>query len=63
MDSAQHLKDLVAAVKSNSEAIEQNLKLIESLNNNVELLEQTKVSHNFTVSNFLRFLSIVLILL
>ena len=49
MDSAQHLDDLVAAAKSNSEAIEENLKLIESLNNNVELLDWTKVNNNYTV--------------
>ena len=54
MDSTntKHIDDLVAAAKGNSEAIEQNLKLIESLNKNVELLDWTKVNNNFTVSTF-----------
>ena len=48
----QHIEDLVAASKDNLEAIEQNIKLMESLHKNVELLDWTKVNNNFTVSTF-----------
>ena len=52
MDSTQHIDDLVAAAKGNSEAIQQNLKLIEAHNKTLELLEWTKVNNNFSVSTF-----------
>jgi hypothetical protein len=49
MDS--HFDDLIEAANNNREAMEQNIKLQESLNKNVELLERTKVSNDFTVSS------------
>ena len=64
MDSpSKHFDDLVEAANNNREAMEQNIKLQESLNKNVELLERTKVSNDFTVSSFKHYFTLIKVLL
>lgn len=45
------IEDVLAALKQNNEALEQNLKLIEALKKSQEFLERTKVSNDFSVSD------------